>query len=312
VVLVRARDAQARVAVRRTVIADPAAAVGWHHDGVRALIEASLDDELGDLGSGARRGLALAAVCDGVDSEQLIDAPAWQALAEDLPGRFAACKPRVIALHRSIEAAESSLAKSLKRGAKGLDGAARLSRMAAARDRLVGGRWWEEFHWTALTKLPDWLDAAAAPPAPKTAERAALMATEWEELRGDLPQALVRVAGGWPDWQEARYHAEACIAAYSRGQRPGAGANQLRFRQLLDGLRSAAAAVDEGWYRAAAELKDLQPWLARHAGPVAERLRSDLEERLRRGLDMGVGGDPAAQALAAASLAQRIRRLLGR
>ena len=45
-IIVRDRDEQARVAVRRSVVRSPQAAQAWHADGVAALLEACFDDDL--------------------------------------------------------------------------------------------------------------------------------------------------------------------------------------------------------------------------------------------------------------------------
>ena len=61
----------------------------------------------------------------------------------------------------------------------------------------------------------------------------------------------------------------------------------------------------ENWHRAASGLRDIRPAFERVGGPVAQSLAQEIDQKLRRGLDLDYFADLASQPQELYDLAKR-------
>ena len=260
VALARDRDVQGRVAARRTVFASEVAAQAWHDDGLAALIEAALDDDLAALAlapapaalaarvericnqrlGALRRQLALAACCAEIGSVR--DERAFTALLATARQALAAATPIIDGMIDRISARIETLRNRLKQGAKSLASATVARGVADHLAMLVAPGWAAQLPWPALRRLDAFLDgllrrldgATTRPQeALRTSERCGALLARWAEAVGDDDRRLARALGLARSVRDLTAVREECLLGLVVS---GASAAGFAEGRLLNGL----------------------------------------------------------------------------
>ncbi len=332
--LARDRDAEGSVAARVTVYASERAARIWHAEGVLALLEAALDDDLrqraeapmaaarqalierhlGGRVGGLRRSLALAAACDGVGT--VTDANAFAAAVAAVRQRLPTAGELEVLLHDCATRVDAVRTRG-KRGARSLGEGAALRAVSADLDRLLQPGWPTRLPWSAtrrldryVTALQGRLDRSSADPAStqRLANRAEDLVAEVQHALGDDAR-LLTLLGCQDRARQVAADLEDCLLALGT---PGAGGAlgfaEQRLRQSAAGIaaevRAALAAITAGRSRLLAARQ--------MAGQVRDERRrtallAEVDQLLAEYPDRSLGADLEAQATRIAALVQRAR-----
>jgi hypothetical protein len=327
-VLLRDRDAQARVCARRSVLLGAAAARAWHADGVLALLEGRHESRLAaiaracgglatekHLGAAAAmlaRALALLQACDGEDLQPR-NAAAFAELDARVAARLDTGTQTVPKLLKELLQAAAPLQQAASRGLKSLAALAQGAGNDGERRRLLMSGWWERLSWPAVVALPRSLTAVSVrkPLAPMVAARREALLDEWEQRLGRLPWRLIVAAGEAPLARRLRHHLEELLAALADGRPPPPGLHEMTLRQELRALEQRLEDLLQRHRQVLDALRSAAAPLQRAAGPVRDRLLAAASPHLDRPLDLGHGADPEASIAAIVDLTGSIRRFLG-
>jgi ATP-dependent helicase HrpA len=318
--VVRDRDATGAVAVRRAVFASAEAAAAWHDDGIDAALEALNDQALAALATappGARAarcerafgirmgllrrhlGLAVLASCErGV----VRDAIAFTALAGRAGQALAGASASFDVLLDQIAERTEALRGRLKQGAKSLAMATVARGVGTHVELLMSSRWSTRLPWSAIQRLPAFLDGlgrridgATTRPQEmlRTAERCAVLLALWQESTAGDPR-LVGALGLSRTLRElAAVREETLLGLVAGG---GAGFAEGRLR---DGLGNVARRIqgELGQQRRVRDrVLDLRAALQRlPPGPRREALTAEIDRLLAAFPDLGFGADLVAQ-----------------
>lgn len=328
--LLRCRDAQAEVAVQRTVFASARAAQAWHRDGLLAFVEAANSAQIadsiqrlqprlsaiGDVSPALMVRTAILALLDDGIEGNCQSAEQAALLVDHAQRQLENAGPRIAELLREICGEAKVLDDRLRRGGKGLAAWSAVNAIHGQRDRLLESVRWQTMSWQALQWLPDWLAVLHSlldghrQPSAKDQARAQRVRSDWDELMRDVDYPTARALGLAGEWKAAMAMADECWTACMAGRRPRAPASELGLRSTFQRLRGELSKVVEAWHRAAAPLRELRPLLDRCPGPLALNLSEEIDRALRRGLDVSLGADVDAQPAYLQSLGQRARRLI--
>jgi len=334
--LARDRLADGGVGIRVAVFSGERAAKVWHADGVMALLEAELDDDLRRLAEtplaagtqqmierhlgprvgGLRRSLAFAAASEGLG---VVTTPAQFASAVVVAQRALPRCAEIDALLDTAARTAEALRGRSRRPARSLGEAAILRSVLSDLDRLLQPGWTTRLPWSAtrrlaahLKALPARLDRAYsdAASAQRLASRAEDMIVDVQHALGDDPRLLVML-GQDRAAQQLTADLEDCLLALTTPGASGAlGFAEQRLRTgattIAHSVRAARAAITAGRDR----LLDAR----QIAGQIREERRrtvlvQEVERLLAEYPDRSLGADLDAQATQIAALIERARLL---
>jgi len=341
VAMARSRDARGAVAARRGVYATEAAGRAWHDDGLDALLEASLADDLEELaravpGAGLGRCEAVLGVSLGTARRQLavcllisgreryarstaMDQAGW----DDLHSRSRALLVEAAGgfdrlLGAIIE--QASLVKGqLKRGLSQLAALPVMDLVEEGLGRLLAPGWHLRLPWSAVERVPlaighylTVMQAAAVniDQPRRLCARASDLVAAWDEALQDDGRRWAMALGRGRQLRELAGALEECVdALIVPGGVPGvaSGLVATAWRQGLAALVKDITAMRTRVRQARAELVELRPVVARHPAGRRERLQGSVDAAIGSLPDLSLGADLAHQLEQAAALAARMR-----
>jgi len=333
--MTRCRDASGGVAARAGVYATGEAARIWHGDGISALLEAALSEDLDRLARPAASSAAAMRVerALGIRMGALRRTVAMSAAFASLPAQVAnavsfnaACEAarKAIPDVTSVEALLVCLADKvetlrtrLKRGARSLGEAGGQRAVATDLERLLSPGWATRLPWSVLSRLDAHVDALTrrldlATSNPRDAQR---QAEQSEALAGEFDHAvgadsrLAIACGLGPQLRDMTgAFADALLARATPGSGAATGFAEKRLRdglasitKVLMGTRRSIAETRERLLAARQQATQLPP------GTVATRLLAEVDALLKSYPEFGLGCDVEGQRLAAIACCARVR-----
>ena len=267
--LLRDRDPQGRVAVRRAVFGSAEGASAWHDDGIDAALEAANDEALTALAMAPtstthaarverilnirlgtlRRHLGLSVLIN-VSRTTVRDAASFAALNQAAQVALVQASPMIDALGNELSQKIEALRNRLKQGAKSLAMATVMRGVGQHLELLLAPGWSQRLSWSALQRLPTYvdglgrrLDGATSRPqdAQRSSDRIASILSMWHDaMSGDarLLQAcgLLRLA------RELITVREETTLGIITGGGQGAGFSEGRLREGIQTIHQRLTA----------------------------------------------------------------------
>ena len=344
--LVRTRGTDAGIAVKRTVFAHRVAAAAWHADGIEAVLEASLDQELTALAS--HGGIAEPSRCriDASAVAATFQRPlaAWRrhagvALVRELIPRscrteeefaelLATARTALLHEHACIDEtfaaavqAVTAVKKQLQRGVAGLAAAARVASIARELKTLTDPVWVARLTWPAFKRLPLYLTALQwrLESAPKQADdrKRQHLQEAWDDVWNRVSYPMLQALGFVPPLRVAWSQVQELVLAWSHPQRarqldaPAGGASEGAVKEVLWNIEKAVTRQQKVDAEVRDRLLEIRPFLQRcESAPMQINLLKQLDMTVRDLPDLSVGGDWQLQSQCAQDLLERIRTFM--